>query len=159
MATPDAWSDLEARVLRLVKEPVTQDDMTDVAGTARRIETVLADYRRGLLDEIPHRDVGDDYETVTSWSTSRSYDDHRLVADLTAALIEDGAPDVTVALMRLVDARVVDLKWRWTELRHIALALGVKLRIVDREIETGDPDGAHVGEVKKPYSRVVPKQR
>jgi len=144
------------------------DEIPDACGWVRELEVMLADWRHTqesklrqssspLHDESPQPEPvpgpirGEQFELVPTHRTDRTYNTPRLLADLSAAMCDMTGHDVTISRMLAVlqDRNVVEIKWRWTDLKAYCKAMGVTLNIGHDELDPdADLESPHVGEVK-----------
>lgn len=149
----------------------TIDEIADACGFVREIEIMLAEWRRSqegrlrdatdpIHDDQPYRPdtpdraptaTGSRYELVPSHTTDRTYNTPRILHDLQTALGEVAGiePSIGRLLSTLEERRVVDIRWRWTELKAYARVLGVTLSVGRETLDTPDMESPHIGEVKR----------
>jgi len=55
-----------------------------------------------------------------------------------------------ISFLDLMEANVMSVSWRWTDLKRYADQRGIKLLVEAHEVPTmGQPDGSHIGEIWK----------
>lgn len=127
--------------------PFPEEDGPDVTGTVNYLVGMLNDLKRRLLAEAAPAE-GEHYRIVETRAAKRSYNTNGLLAAFTRP---GESPNDT--LKALLDADVVRLAWRWTDLQNLANDLDVTLSVAKHEIADGDPE-ALVGEVWTTNTRV-----
>ena len=138
-----------AAVKQAIMEAQSDTEMVDVLGTVASVTRRVNEQRRLATPEVvPTSDEGElkgeRHMVEVSRSATRSYN--------TAALMKT-MQDGGMTLMDLIEMNVVNLSWRWTELKNFAHRRGMDLRMSkDSVLELGDIDGPHVGEVWKDSS-------
>ncbi len=138
------------RELKALPTPEAPGVVADLLGEIRHIETLLADWRRGLQAETEDG-TGEAYEIVTRRKCKRSFNVARILYDVAKAA-ETSLDD---ALFELQRRGAVKVTVKWTDLKKSFDALGVSLTTAPREISDGDLDDAHVGEVWTEYTQTV----
>lgn len=129
--------------------PLSEDEFPDALGHVRFIETKLSGFRQRTLKEAPDWQTGEDYEIVTTRPNAYSYNVQRIMSEL-------GAEGLGMA--DLINAGVIELKWKVSKLVTMFEAVGLSIEIEPRELGPDDMtlDGPHIGKYRKPpYSRVV----
>ena len=141
----------ELRNLMNLPQP-SPEETADVLGELRHIETLMAEWRRGLTAETPDAE-GTKYRTVTKRRAKRSYNLTRIIIDVQNALYEDrGQASAWDAVKELMGADAVRLTIRWTDLNKLFGLWDIPLTKVQHEIEDGDEGPAHVGEIWDEYT-------
>ncbi len=126
----------------LIRTPIPEDAMVDVAGEVAAVIRDLQALNKTLKAEMAPEATGESYKATTSRSAARSYNTQGILAAAGEAL---GA-DLTDTLRTLMAEDAVRLTWRWTELQAAAIEYDFPMTIVRHEIKDGDPV-AMVGEV------------
>ena len=142
-------AELEATPAR-VKEALLlaegDEELVDVIGCVRSSISRMTDMRRQAENEIlPDQDLrvlaGSEYMVEVTRKADRSYNTPALMKTFQA----NG-----ITLGDLLDANVLTLSWRWTELVRYMDRNELDMRKVASEIPNmGDPDGPHVGQIWK----------
>ncbi len=134
-----------AAVGELTAAVVPDQDIPDLAGQIRKIETDLAVYRRGLTSELEAgTHVGAEYQIRVPSERVHTYNPPAIIAAVASGL--DGS--IAAAIQRLLEPGAMRVTFVYTLLDEVVTALGVELREVRRELsveEIGDLDAPAVG--------------
>jgi hypothetical protein len=125
-----------------VMEAKTPEEMVDVIGAVKGAERKYKPIISGAAAEhAPSAGGfirGEKHNVETKRQASRSYHTNNL---LTKAYAEG------YSIQDLIDAGVMEIKWRWTELERFSRTRGVDLDVVEREVNSLDKkEKADVGE-------------
>ncbi len=129
------------RELKALPTPENPGVVADLLGEIRHIETLLADWRKGLQAETEDG-AGTAYEIKTTRVCNRSFNLTRAIVD-TADAIDGSFHD---GLDELVRRDAIRVSGQWKKLKAAFVALDIPLVIAAHEIVDGDLDEAHVGE-------------
>ncbi len=126
-----------------IMEAKTDRELVDVIGAIKSAERRYRGDVQGAVAEVKpeanHVLKGDVYAVETKNEAKRSYNTPNLMTKFQA----EG-----VTLFDLLDAGVLTLSWRWTDLKRFAASRGIDLDIVEREVPTMDSkEEADVGEL------------
>lgn len=133
---------LEAAAAGLESLPETGEE-ADYVGRLDKVIRTLQGHRKVIMDELPGPVTGSAYRIAEERYSERSYNG-RLIRE---AFARNGW-----TLDDLVDLRIVELKWRWSDLRNAFIAQDLGLRVAGHEISEEEAD--HVGEVWKSRYKV-----
>lgn len=141
-----ALTSVETAVARLRSTAIPYEYTPDAAGRIRKMETDLADIRRGLEAEASGPMEGTEYRIVTTRSATRTFNTGRILVDYANA---EGS-DLLLALWKLREEGALRITWLWSRLEKVFMQHDLELRKVGHELtplEDGDLDAPHVGEV------------
>lgn len=127
----------------------------DIAGHLREAEKQLAAIRQSITVEETSEAAGVEYEWVTTRSCSRSYNTDSLLS----TVMQSEGVGLLEAIRMLMDDGALVLTWKWTELKRAFYHREIELRVKPREIESGDAEGPHVGEVWTEKRKQQPKAK
>lgn len=136
---------LEAAAAGLENLPA-DEETADYLGRLDKVIRTLSAHRRLIMDEVPGPLPGRDYRIIERRESTRSYN--------TSALLRSFAKE-DVTIEELVASDALRLSWQWTNLRAVANAYDIGLRIAGHEVTDGD-EADHVGEVWKRKLAVEP---
>lgn len=140
----------ELRNLIQLPQP-TPEEVADVVGELRHIETLMAEWRRGLVAETPEAE-GKKYRTVKKRRAKRSFDKDKIILDLQAAMAkEHGQASAWDAVRELMKGHAIRLTVRWSDLKKLYALWDIPITVAAHEIEDGDGK-AHVGEIWEEYT-------
>lgn len=127
-----------------VSEAQSEKEMIDVIGSIKAAERRWKPTLSAATAEFsPIAGVivrGELHQAETKRAAERSYNTPNLMTKLQG----EG-----FTLMDLIEHRVIDLKWRWTELKNFCKSRGIELTITDNEISPLGKEKADVGEYWK----------
>lgn len=131
-------------IMKAVMEAQSEREMVDVIGAFKEAERKWKPTVAGAIAEFAPTGGGavrgELHHVETKRSAERSYNTPNLMTKLQG----EG-----FTLMDLIEHRVIDLKWRWTELKNFCKSRGIELVITDNEISPLGKEKADVGEYWK----------
>ncbi len=141
--------------LTALATPENPGDVADLLGEIRHLETLLAEWRRGLMAETEDA-KGEEFEIVTRRKAKRSFNLSRILYDLGKA----AGLDTFEMIMDLQTRKALTLSVRWTDMKKAFEFFDVPLVTQSREIEDdGDLEAPHVGELWTEYTVNVPVKK
>lgn len=144
---------LQERINKLDKIPKTIKDaimaantvqeQVDVAGAIKAVERRYRPDVRALVAEtapLPGQSIiGEVHRVEVTREAKRSYNTPNLMTKFQA----EG-----ITLLDLMNAGVLTINWRWTDLKRFAKSRGIDLKIVEKEVSTmGEKEKADIGEI------------
>ena len=131
-------------VASAVSEARTEREMVDVIGTFKEQERKWKPVLAGAIAEFAPSAggavQGEQHYVETKRSADRSYNTPNLMTKLQG----EG-----FTLMDLIEHNVIELKWRWTELKNFCANRGIELVVEEKEISPLGREEADVGEYWK----------
>ena len=147
-------------------------EIADACGYVREIEVMLAEWRRTqearlrdatdpIHDDMPTAPTdnpidsptvaGTRYELVPTYTTDRTYNTPRLLVDLAAAVgkLAGTEPSIGHLIAQLEDRDILELRWKYTNLKAYAKALGMTVATGHDSLTDPDLESPHIGEVKR----------
>lgn len=112
-------------------------ELVDVLGTLNSVEQRLGALRREHSSEIDDGEVGEIWRAEVGRSAARSFNFDNLMR-----LFQENG----VTIMDLVNAGVVEVRWKWTALKNFAKLRGLKLNVVKHEVPALGKSEGDVGE-------------
>lgn len=149
---PDAMGELVEASAALRKTVVSDEQLPDVAGLTRKIESDLARFRRGLISEAMDHAEGRLYYIEDINTGVRSYSPWKIIVDMAEAI--NGTPLDAIKFLYNEDA--LRISFHWSNLQKAANAARMDLSIHSGEI-TDDDAEHHVGVYYKSERRVTAK--
>lgn len=132
--------------------PESPGDVADLLGEIRHLETLLGQWRRGLMAETESA-AGDNFEIVTRRKAARTFNLSRIIADLSEA----SGLSTFHTLMEMKQRDALRMTVRWTDLKKIFELYNIAMTVAPREIEDdGDLEAPHVGELWTEFTVNVP---
>ena len=122
--------------------PSSDEDLVDLAGECKSLESRLAEHRRMLLSEVAGDVTGEHWSLEQGRVAKRTYNDDRILSDLLSAADTNNLIDL---LLILRDKDVVRFQWQWSKLKRLLEDWQLGLRIKAGEVESGDEE--MIGEV------------
>lgn len=122
----------------------SDEELLDVLGTVVASSRRVAEERRLAQTEVlptaaEGRKGGEDWSVEVLRAAKRTYNTPALMKTM---------QDNGITFIDLMQANVMHVSWRWTDLKRYADQRGIKLLIHPSEVSTmGQPDGKHIGEV------------
>ncbi|HHH27368.1 MAG TPA: hypothetical protein ENK57_03320 [Polyangiaceae bacterium] len=138
----ERWASQTLTGARRLELEAGDEHLPDLVAVLRRVETELAERRRGILAELDPNVDRLDGERFTLEVPRRA------VRSFNTAAIMTALQTAGVTLLDAVAADAVRLTWRWTPLRRLFRDAGIEMRVAPREVsDLEGPDAPHVGEV------------
>ena len=122
--------------------PAADEDLVDLAGECKSLESRLAEHRRLLLSEVAGDVTGQHWSLEQGRVAKRTYNDDKILSDLLSAT---ETPDLLALLLMLRDKDVVRFQWQWSKLKRLLEDWQLGLRVKAGEVESGDEE--MIGEV------------
>lgn len=155
-------------------------DGADVLGRVRAVETSLAEFRRGAIEELEDDAIGTDYELLTTYPKDYSFNWVRILRDVANNMpvacdcgsdsglrdqhdmdcASEAGADLLDAFMHLVDQGAVEMNWKVGRVRKVLGALDVPVVEVSHELDgmSGDLEEPHIGYVQRRYQRIAARK-
>lgn len=140
--------DLLAKYPAAVKDAImtaeSDEELLDVLGTVVATSRRVTEERRLAQAEVlptaaEGRKSGEDWSVEVLRQARRTYNTPAIMKTM---------QDNGISFLDLMDANVMTVSWRWTDLKRYADQRGIKLLIQPSEVPTmGQPDGKHIGEI------------
>lgn len=127
-----------------IKEARSEREMVDVIGTFKEAERRWKPAVAGAIAEFAPTAGGAVRGELHHVETKRSADRSYNTPNLMTKLQGEG-----FTLMDLIEHNVLEMKWRWTELKNFCDSRGIELVITDREISKLGKEDADIGEYWK----------
>ena len=131
----------EFKNLTQLATPEDPSDVADLLGELRFIETLIADWRKGLVVETDDA-KGSGYQITTSNKCKRTFNIPRILTDVAAK----NGTTVAEAMVVLQQRKAIKITGKWTGLKKVFLDFDVDLVIGKRDVTDADLDAPHVGE-------------
>ena len=144
--TLDQLDEYPKLVKKAIMSAKNDEEMVDILGAVMSVRRRVDAERRSAASEVTptaaeHVFAGERHTVEVSQTTKRSFSTPALMKLMQAK---------GFTLLDLLDANVLTVSWRWTELKNFAERRSIKLTIAKKEIpELGDADGPQVGEYKE----------
>ena len=131
----------EFKNLTRLATPENPSDVADLLGELQFIETLIADWRKGLVVETDDA-KGTKHKIVTTRSCKRTFNIDRIVVDWGQEL------DVTIlqSMSDLVERDIIRVTGQWKKLTAAFSWNDIDLVIGSGDVTGGDLDAPHVGE-------------
>lgn len=166
---------LEREALKINKLTPTDEELADAIGDLRSVEVRLQNTRKRweslTLEMEPISDydrsdrvdpktragtpvaVGERWEVEPTYTTKRTYNTQRIIADLTTTIEAMTGSEMSAGklLLLLKERDALRFNWQWSNLKGMFRAFGVPLVTGQDELddEAVDLEDPHVGELKK----------
>ncbi len=166
---------LEREAKALNKTTPTNDELADAIGDLRSIEVRLGNTRKRWesltleMDEIRDYDksdrvdpkaragtpvaAGERWEVKPTYTTQRTYNTQRIIADLTDSLEAMTGTEMSAGklLLLLKERDALRFNWQWSNLKGMFRAFGVTLVTGEDELDDDavDLEDPHVGELRR----------
>ncbi len=141
--TLDEQLELLAKFPQAVKAAAVdaEDRLVDVLGTVSSVQAAIAAWKKGAVSEVSDGEQGRQWTAKEGGSYDRSYNTQGLLS-LIGSTMNWTLPET---LSYLMQADIIEIKWKWTPLKKFMRTNGVDALIIKKEIEDGDPKW-HIGE-------------
>lgn len=144
--------ELRRQAFKMKTVSVPEAAFADVAGLLREVETVLAEVRKGILNEAVECE-GEEYDIVVTRRADRTYNAPAIITKM----MDKTGRSMSETMIDLMDRGALRYTWQWTALKRVLWKEGIDLIVAPREVGGGDLDGPLVGEVWVNETRVIPK--
>lgn len=153
-------ADIRAMIHELISLPApAEEKVADIVGEVRALEVRLGEWRRGLVKEATAEGEsveGSGYALAVGHKAKRTYN----TTGILHAAAQGRTLDVT--LRDMIAEKAVRLEWLWQPrggggVPAYFVKRRLELRIVGGEVEDGDLNAPHVGEVWEDVTRLEGK--